>query len=88
MYTYVIDKSVRNGWVSPAYHANAVRGYNGVLAQVSKETSGLVDIANICQGTNVGTLAYYLARPRATNDPHGLGAFLVMSEEFNGNPLA
>ena len=88
MYTYVIDKSVRNGWVSPIYHANAVRGYNGVMAQVTKESSGLVDIANICQGTNVGDLAYYLARPRKTNDPHGLGAFLVMSEEYNGNPLA
>ena len=47
-----------------------------------------VTIANICEGTDVGNLAYYLARPRATNDPHGLGAFLVMNEEYNGNPLA
>jgi unsaturated rhamnogalacturonyl hydrolase len=88
MYTYVIDKSVKNGWVSPAYHANAVRGYNGVLAEVSKESSGLVDIKNICEGTDVGNLAYYLARPKATNDPHGLGAFLVMNEEYQGNPLS
>jgi unsaturated rhamnogalacturonyl hydrolase len=88
MYTYVIDKSVKRGYVPPRYHANAVRGYNGVLAEVSKESSGLVDIANICEGTNVGNLAYYLARTRNTNDPHGLGAFLVMNEEYNGNPLA
>lgn len=88
MYTYVIDKSVKKGWVAPGYHANAVRGYLGVMAQVSKESNGLVDIANICQGTNVGNLAYYLARPRKTNDPHGLGAFLVMNEEYTGNPLA
>ena len=88
MYTYVIDKSVKQGYVSPAYHANAVRGYDGVMAEVSKNSSGLVDIADICEGTDVGNLAYYLARPRATNDPHGLGAFLVMNEEYHGNPLA
>ena len=88
MYTYVIDKSVKNGWVAPTYHANAVRGYNGVMAEVSKESNGLVDIKNICEGTDVGNLAYYLARPKATNDPHGLGAFLVMNEEYQGNPLA
>jgi unsaturated rhamnogalacturonyl hydrolase len=88
MYTYVIDKSVKNGWVSPAYHANAVRGYNGVMAEVSMESNGLVDIKNICEGTDVGNLAYYLARPKATNDPHGLGAFLVMNEEYQGNPLS
>ncbi|HEX4222746.1 MAG TPA: glycoside hydrolase family 88 protein [Pseudonocardiaceae bacterium] len=88
MYTYVIDKSVKEGYVASSYHANAVRGYNGVLAEVSKESNGLIDIKNICEGTDVGNLAYYLARPRATNDPHGLGAFLVMNEEYNGNPLA
>ena len=88
MYTYVIDKSVKNGWVAASYHANAVKGYNGVLAEVSKEANGLVDIANICEGTDVGNLAYYLARPRATNDPHGLGAFLVMNEEYQGSPWA
>jgi unsaturated rhamnogalacturonyl hydrolase len=88
MYTYVIDKSVKQGWVDPTYAAVADRGYRGVLAEVSKGSDGLTNIANICEGTNVGDLAYYLARPRATNDPHGLGAFLVMSEEHNGNPAA
>jgi unsaturated rhamnogalacturonyl hydrolase len=88
MYTYVIDKSVKKGWVDPGYHANAVKGYNGVLGEVSKESNGLVDIKNICEGTDVGNLAYYLARPKATNDPHGLGAFLVMNEEYQGNPWA
>jgi unsaturated rhamnogalacturonyl hydrolase len=88
MYSYVIEKSVRRGYVSPRYAVVAARGYRGVLAEVSTGPDGLTDIANICEGTNVGDLAYYLARPRATNDPHGLGAFLVMNEEFSGNPLA
>jgi unsaturated rhamnogalacturonyl hydrolase len=32
-------------------------------------------------GTGVGDLAYYLARPRKTNEIHGLGAFLAMYEQ-------
>jgi unsaturated rhamnogalacturonyl hydrolase len=27
-------------------------------------------------------LAFYLARPRATNDLHGLGAFPIMNEQL------
>jgi unsaturated rhamnogalacturonyl hydrolase len=88
MYTYIVHKSVRKGYVPASYADVAQRGYQGVLAEVSLDSKGLTDIANICQGTNVGDLAYYLARPRSTNDPHGLGAFLVMSEELSGNPLA
>lgn len=33
-------------------------------------------------GTNVGDYAYYVARTRATNDFHGLGAFLIMNEQL------
>ncbi len=37
---------------------------------------------DICEGTNVGDLAFYLARKRNTDDFHGLGAFLIMNEEL------
>jgi len=33
-------------------------------------------------GTGVGDLAYYLGQARADDDWHGLGAFLIMNEEF------
>ncbi len=43
-------------------------------------------IANICGGTNVGDLAFYLNRPRNTDDFHGLGAFLIMNERLRESP--
>ena len=84
MYTYVLAHAVQHGYIAPKYLAVALKGYHGVLAEVSRDSAGLTDIAGICEGTNVGDLDYYLNRPRATNDPHGLGAFLVMNEQLQG----
>jgi unsaturated rhamnogalacturonyl hydrolase len=42
----------------------------------------MVDLTNICEGTNVADINYYLARKRNTNDFHGIGAFLIMNEEL------
>ena len=52
------------------------------LATSRRNADGLTQLADICIGTNVGDLPFYLARPRAANDLHGLGAFLIMNEEF------
>lgn len=42
-----------------------------------------MNISDICERTNVGDLAYYYGRKRKVNDFHGLGAFLIMNEEWN-----
>lgn len=83
MFTYMIDVAVKRGHVNAIFHENAKRGYAGVMTQVSLNSDGLVDIRNICEGTDVSDASYYLARARNTNDPHGLGAFLLMNEEWN-----
>jgi hypothetical protein len=41
-----------------------------------------VDLHSICEGPDVGEVPYYLARHRNTDDPHGLGSFLLMNEEW------
>ncbi len=80
MYTYTIAKAVQRGYVGLRFLPAAIKGYRGVLAKASVGPDGLTDIVDICIGTNVGDLAFYFARPRATNDLHGLGAFLIMNE--------
>jgi unsaturated rhamnogalacturonyl hydrolase len=85
MFTFIVSKSAALGYVPAADAAVAAKGYKGVLAQVSLDSSGLTQIKNICIGTNVGDLNYYLSRPRATNDFHGLGSFLIMNEWMQGN---
>jgi len=80
MYTYTIAKAVQRGYVGLRFLPAAIKGYLGVLKKASVGPDGLTDIVDICIGTNVGDLAFYFARPRATNDLHGLGAFLIMNE--------
>lgn len=83
MFTYIIDTAIKRGYIPAAYHATAQKGYQGVMSRLTLGPDGLTELAGICIGTDVGDLAWYLARPRATNDFHGLGSFLLMNEEWN-----
>lgn len=82
MFTYVMDVAVKRGYISKSYRQVAAKGYKGVLSRLTLGADGMTNLAGICVGTDVGDLAWYLARPRATNDLHGLGAFLLMNEEW------
>jgi unsaturated rhamnogalacturonyl hydrolase len=79
MYVYMLESGVQRGYLDAKYGSVACAGYRGVLSQLSV-SGGDLHIASICDGTNVSDLAYYLARPRKTDDLHGLGAFLIMNE--------
>ena len=83
MFTYILDVSVKRGYISKKYKRVAEKGYQGVLGKVSTDANGFTHIADICEGTNVGDLEYYFHRQRNTDDFHGLGAFLLMNEEWN-----
>ncbi len=88
MYTYVTAMAVDRGYVPKKYAANASRGFNGVLTKISLgREDGQTYLADICEGTNVADLAYYLGRKRNVNDFHGLGAFLIMNEKFMNKTL-
>ncbi|MET9762427.1 glycoside hydrolase family 88 protein [Streptomyces sp. NPDC006372] len=85
MFTYALDRGAQKGYLDRHYEAVARRGYQGVLAKLSIGTDGRTELADISEGTNVGDYAYYIARKRATNDFHGLGAFLIMNEQLRGD---
>src|SRR2546421_862418 len=92
MFTYSISRSVQQGYIDASYKSVADKGYlgpnldgkGGVLAKISLDSSSHVKLTDICIGTNVGDYAFYIARPRATNDFHGLGAFMIMNEQLRG----
>ncbi|GAA2048838.1 glycoside hydrolase family 88 protein [Catenulispora yoronensis] len=81
MFAYTLDRAARKGYIDAGYTAVAQKAYNGVLARISLGTDGMTNLTTISVGTNVGDYAYYIARTKATNDFHGLGSFLLMSEE-------
>lgn len=87
MFTYALSRGAQQGYLDPHYASVAERGYQGVLARISVGSDGRTNLTDISIGTNVGDYAYYIARDRATNDFHGLGAFLIMNEQLTAHPL-
>ncbi|MET7735243.1 glycoside hydrolase family 88 protein [Streptomyces sp. NPDC005402] len=85
MFTYALSRGAQQGYLDQHFKAVAHRGYQGVLARLSVGSDGRTNLADISIGTNVGDYAYYIARDRATNDFHGLGAFLIMNEQLRGD---
>jgi unsaturated rhamnogalacturonyl hydrolase len=83
MHTYMISKAIEKGYVDGSYVPAMQKGLAGTLAKISLGSDGLTNLTNICVGTAVGDLSYYLNRPQATNDMHGLGAFIIMFEQLN-----
>ncbi|MFJ5224201.1 glycoside hydrolase family 105 protein [Streptomyces sp. NPDC088400] len=82
MFTYALSRGAQQGYVDAHYRSVARRGYEGVLAKVSLGSDGRTNLTDISIGTNVGDYDFYIARPRETNDFHGLGAFLIMNEQL------
>jgi unsaturated rhamnogalacturonyl hydrolase len=88
MFTYALARGVQRGYLDPHFRAVAQRGHQGVLARLSVGADGRTNLADISVGTNVGDYAYYVGRTRATNDFHGLGAFLIMNEQLRGDRVS
>ncbi|NEB81149.1 glycoside hydrolase family 88 protein [Streptomyces sp. SID14478] len=82
MFTYALSRGAQQGYLDRHFDAVAQRGYRGVLQRISVGADGRTNLTDISVGTNVGDYAFYVARPRATNDLHGLGAFLLMNEQL------
>jgi unsaturated rhamnogalacturonyl hydrolase len=82
MHTYFLSKASQKGYIDAAtYGPLAIKGFNGEMANVSNSSN--VQIKGICPGTGVlASAADYYARPPATNDNHGLGAFLLMYDQL------
>lgn len=82
MYTYAMWMGVKRGYLPGRFRDAALKGYQGVLTQISLDKDGLTNLTNISEGTNVSDINYYFARKRNANDFHGIGAFLIMNEQL------
>jgi unsaturated rhamnogalacturonyl hydrolase len=82
MHTYFLSKASQKGYIDAATYAPlAIKGFMGEMQQVSNPSN--VQITNICPGTGVqSSAAAYEALQKATNDQHGLGAFLLMYDQL------
>jgi unsaturated rhamnogalacturonyl hydrolase len=82
MFAFALSRAVEQGYIDAHYKTVADRAYQGVLKKISLGSDGRTNLTDISVGTNVGSYSYYVGRTRATNDFHGLGAFLIMNEQY------
>jgi unsaturated rhamnogalacturonyl hydrolase len=90
MFVYAFAKGVRRGYLPAHYLTNAQRGYRGILTHfVTAGTGGDVSLSGTVKGAGLGgdpyrdgSYAYYIGEKVATNDPKGVGAFLLASSEM------
>jgi len=90
MFVYALAKGVRNGYLPESYMKVAEHGYQGILKQFVKydangrlNLEGTVAVAGL--GGNPyrdGSYEYYLSEKVVTNDPKGIGAFLLAATEM------
>jgi len=90
MFVYALAKGVRKGHLPGSYLGVAKKGYKGITNQFIKTDAngqvnleGTVSVAGL--GGNPyrdGSYQYYLSEKVVTNDPKGVGAFLLVSNEI------
>lgn len=90
MLVYALAKGVRHGYLPERYLENAERGYRGIITHFVKTgPDGNVLLTDTVMGAGLGgnpyrdgSYEYYIGEKRATNDPKGVGAFLMASVEM------
>ncbi|MBN8688838.1 MAG: glycoside hydrolase family 88 protein [Chitinophagales bacterium] len=86
---YAVAKGVRKGYLPAAKIAIAKKGYDGLVKQFIKEENGQTNLHGTVKVSGLGgkpyrdgSFDYYMSEPVIVNDPKGIGAFLLASNEM------
>ena len=90
MFVYTIAKAVRLNLINPSNISFAKKGYEGIIKQFIKaDANGLTALDGTVSVSGLGgepyrdgSYEYYMSEKVVTNDPKGMGAFLLMSNEM------
>lgn len=89
MLVYSLAKAVRNGYLDASYLTVAKKGYEGIIKNFISVDSGQVNLNKICMVAGLGgspyrdgSFEYYINESVGTNDPKGIGAFILASVEM------
>jgi unsaturated rhamnogalacturonyl hydrolase len=90
MFVYALARGVREGYLPEKYLANAERGYQGILSRfIDTDDAGVVSLTGTVKAAGLGgnpyrdgSYSYYVGEKTITNDPKGVGAFLLASTEM------
>jgi unsaturated rhamnogalacturonyl hydrolase len=90
MFVYALAKAVRQGYLPASYLSAARKGYQGITTRfIETEPGGRVNLKGTVSVAGLGgnpyrdgSYEYYLSEKVITNDPKGVGAFLLASVEM------
>lgn len=92
-FVYAIAKGVRKGYLPAAKIAIAKRAYDGIVKQFIKVENGQTNLHGTVKVSGLGgkpyrdgSFEYYMSEQVIVNDPKGVGAFLLASNEMEMLP--
>ena len=90
MFAYALTKGFRNGWLdAKTFRPAAARGWAGAVREfVVTDGAGDVHVTRVCKVAGLGgepyrdgTYDYYIGTEVVTDDPKGVGAFILAGAE-------
>jgi len=90
MFVYAMVKGARHNYSPKECLASAQRAYDGIIKQfVEVDRVGQVHLKGTCRSAGLGgtpyrdgSFEYYIGEPIATDNHHGVGAFILASDEI------
>jgi len=88
-FVYAVAKGVRKGYLPAAKISIANKGYAGIKGKFIKKENGQTNLHGTVKVSGLGgnpyrdgSFEYYMSEPVIVNDPKGIGAFLLASNEM------
>jgi unsaturated rhamnogalacturonyl hydrolase len=92
-FVYAVAKGVRKGYLPAAKITIAKKGYDGIIKQFIKVENGQTNLHGTVKVSGLGgkpyrdgSFDYYMSEDVIVNDPKGIGAFLLASNEMEMLP--
>ena len=93
MFVYTIAKGVRLGYLPASYLPTAKKGYDGIIRKFITNSDGQTNLDGTVSVSGLGgkpyrdgSYDYYIREKVVTNDPKGVGAFLLAADEMEMLP--
>jgi len=95
MFVYTLAKGARLGYLQESYRQTAEKGYRGIVKRFvtyaggeRSDLQGTVSVSGLGGTPNRdGSYAYYISEKVVTDDPKGIGAFLLAADEMEMKPF-
>ncbi|TMI94919.1 MAG: glycoside hydrolase family 88 protein [Bacteroidetes bacterium] len=92
-FVYAVAKGVRKNYLPAAKITIAKKGYDGIVKRFIKVENGQTNLYGTVKVSGLGgnpfrdgSFEYYMSEPVIVNDPKGIGAFLLASNEMEMLP--